>query len=246
MSFLTGTCIIHSVCADIVIDLVSRYKIEGHSSHQRINQQWYVQRSSRGYAIKSAQGNLFLGTNNAGRGSKLEIVCEHDASIWNIEHQHDQNYMISIVNTQMYITLPPGRDDPGTHITLAEAKTQRQLWWIEKISDESGGIHQPQNTTPFYSQPSSTPGSTGANTIVSDDPNSPYADDAHFHTDMLFNMPRNKFTRLQRAAVLDWARTMGAPNVPTLESLDECERRFKAEHGGFPDGNNSTHNMRSE
>ena len=44
---------------------------------------------------------------------------------------------------------------------------------------------------------------------------------------MLFNLPRNPFTRVQQAAVLEWARKIGAPNVPTLESLDECERRIE-------------------
>lgn len=44
---------------------------------------------------------------------------------------------------------------------------------------------------------------------------------------MLFNLPRNPFTRVQRAAILEWARKMGATNVPTLESLDECERRIE-------------------
>lgn len=48
---------------------------------------------------------------------------------------------------------------------------------------------------------------------------------------MLFNLPRNTFNRVQRAAVLEWARRIGATNVPTLESLDECERRMGAAQG---------------
>ncbi|KAH7337037.1 hypothetical protein B0J17DRAFT_452050 [Rhizoctonia solani] len=63
-----------------------------------------------------------------------------------------------------------------------------------------------------------------------------YTDDAHFHTDMLFNMPRAPFSRIQRIAALDWARKLGAPNVPTMESFDECERRL----GAIPENNNDS------
>ncbi|KAG8754163.1 hypothetical protein FRC11_006801, partial [Ceratobasidium sp. 423] len=48
---------------------------------------------------------------------------------------------------------------------------------------------------------------------------------------MLFNMPRMPFTRDQRVAALDWARKLGAMNVPTIESFDECERRLEATMG---------------
>lgn len=52
---------------------------------------------------------------------------------------------------------------------------------------------------------------------------------------MLFNMPRTPFTRTQRLAALEWARWLGAPNVPTIESFDECERILEA---GRKDENN--------
>jgi hypothetical protein len=38
-------------------------------------------------------------------------------------------------------------------------------------------------------------------------------------------MPYTPFTRDQRIVALDWARKLGANNVPTIESLDECERQ---------------------
>ncbi|CAE6501953.1 unnamed protein product, partial [Rhizoctonia solani] len=58
-----------------------------------------------------------------------------------------------------------------------------------------------------------------------------YPDDAHLYTDMLFNIPRMSFTRDQRIATLDWARRLGASNVPTIESLDECQRRSEVALG---------------
>lgn len=51
-------------------------------------------------------------------------------------------------------------------------------------------------------------------------------------------MPRSPFTRTQRAAALEWARKLGATNVPTLESFDECERRMEAGQDRILDGNN--------
>jgi hypothetical protein len=48
---------------------------------------------------------------------------------------------------------------------------------------------------------------------------------------MLFNMPRTPFTRDQRIAALDWARKLGATNVPTIQSFDERERRLGATVG---------------
>ncbi|KAF8606786.1 hypothetical protein BDV93DRAFT_520410 [Ceratobasidium sp. AG-I] len=130
---------------------------------------------------------------------------------------------------------------------LVEKKsTERQLWKFERLSEESGGIYRPQSLAPFYAQPFDTSNNLSANRIVSGDPDSPYVDDAHFHTDMLFNLPRIPFTRMQRAVVLEWARKMGTPNVPTLESLEECERRLEAGQARLSDENNSVHNMRRE
>lgn len=43
---------------------------------------------------------------------------------------------------------------------------------------------------------------------------------------MLFNMPRTPFTRAQRIAALDWARKLGASNVPTIDSFEEYEQGF--------------------
>lgn len=39
MEFLPGTYVIHSICADAVIDLVYQHKIEGYAADKRVNQQ---------------------------------------------------------------------------------------------------------------------------------------------------------------------------------------------------------------
>lgn len=63
---------------------------------------------------------------------------------------------------------------------------------------------------------------------------------------MLFNMSRSPFTRTQRAAALEWARKLGATNVPTLESFDEFERRIEVGHERTADENDSVHNSEYE
>ncbi|KAF8606783.1 hypothetical protein BDV93DRAFT_542430 [Ceratobasidium sp. AG-I] len=146
----------------------------------------------------------------------------------------------------MYLTLPVGQDGDFVPLLLIEKKLAKgQLWKFEQISEDSGGFYQPRVPTSLYFKPQNKPGnsSAGIDVIVPEDSDNLYADDAHFHTDMLFNMPRTPFTRTQRAAALEWARKLGAKNVPSLESLDECERRFKAGQRRAPDENNLAYSV---
>ncbi|KAF8606781.1 hypothetical protein BDV93DRAFT_326660 [Ceratobasidium sp. AG-I] len=243
MAILAGKYIIQSTRSDLVFDWANYRNIEGHGPHRGGNQQRFVKRSGRGYAIKSAICDIFIGINDGGRGNKLGVTCEHDATIWNIEHQHDDQYIVSPLGTQMYLTLPEQR---GDSINLTERRTAQEVWRFERISHELDGTHQPQESVPFSARPSSTLDRHGTSMIVSHDPNSPYVDDAHFHTDMLFNLPRIPFTRMQRAVVLEWARKIGAPNVPTLESLDECERRIEGTQAGVLGSSGSESNCARE
>ncbi|KAF8606780.1 hypothetical protein BDV93DRAFT_326650 [Ceratobasidium sp. AG-I] len=142
---------------------------------------------------------------------------------------------MSIFGTEAYLTLPEGHEAPASLLLLVERGIHvGQLWRFERMSDDSGGSHQLQPLPPPYSQP---------NPIVSGNSARSYIDDAHFHTDMLFNMPRSPFTRTQRAAALEWARKLGAANVPTLESFDQCERRMGTGQDGLLDGNNLPRNL---
>lgn len=54
--------------------------------------QWYLQRSTRGYALKNAERGEYLGINDTRSGSRLEKVCEHNANIWSMVHQYDNVY----------------------------------------------------------------------------------------------------------------------------------------------------------
>ena len=44
---------------------------------------------------------------------------------------------------------------------------------------------------------------------------------------LLFSSPRLPFSRLQKRAVLDWAKELGARNVPSLYSLQRCDEEVK-------------------
>ncbi|ELU38266.1 hypothetical protein AG1IA_07727 [Rhizoctonia solani AG-1 IA] len=87
-------------------------------------------------------------------------------------------------------------------------------------SDDVGSILKPRRNISAHvlspSQPT-TPPSQGLG---------PYIDEAVRQTQL-----RQPFTRVQRIAALDWARKLGAINVPTIESFDECERRLEAALG---------------
>lgn len=47
-----------------------------------------------------------------------------------------------------------------------------------------------------------------------------------FLTDSLFSSPRLQFSKAQKAAVLRWARDMGAENVPSLYALTACQKKI--------------------
>ncbi|CAE6464262.1 unnamed protein product [Rhizoctonia solani] len=105
------------------------------------------------------------------------------------------------------------------------------VWRFEKIGDEAGN---PLNARPeaFITTLPFLPAVLQPNNILPPNSGCLYTDDAHFYTDLLFNMPRTPFTRTQRLAALDWARKLGATNVPTIESFEECERQWEAASEG--------------
>lgn len=45
-----------------------------------------------------------------------------------------------------------------------------------------------------------------------------------FTTHLLFASPRLRFSESQKRAVLSWATELGAPNVPSLAALKDCQR----------------------
>ncbi|KAI9463504.1 hypothetical protein HD554DRAFT_2124595 [Boletus coccyginus] len=60
-----------------------------------------------------------------------------------------------------------------------------------------------------------------------DSPTYPWPTREHFLASLLFSSPRLPFSRLQKRAVLDWARELGARNVPSLYSLQRCDEEVR-------------------
>ncbi|KAG8689634.1 hypothetical protein FRC11_001519 [Ceratobasidium sp. 423] len=166
-------------------------------------------------------------------GADMLWVEENDAAIFNLDHQFKDFYLMKLIGTKVHLEHPgtgpwPGNGEVYTPVNLATKDTLKGCFWrFEKISDDAGSTLAPRagtSTSASSASQSSPPSSQGPGRL--------YPDDAHLYTDMLFNIPRMSFNRDQRIAVLDWARRLGATNVPTIESLDECEKRLEAALGG--------------
>lgn len=54
-----------------------------------------------------------------------------------------------------------------------------------------------------------------------------------FYTDVLFSSPWLRFSEQQKLAVLDWAKRMGARDVPSLHQLEKA-RELVDDHLGNP------------
>ncbi|KEP52926.1 hypothetical protein V565_037680, partial [Rhizoctonia solani 123E] len=59
----------------------------------------------------------------------------------------------------------------------------------------------------------------------------PYPNLALYLMDIIFNSPRTRFSRIQKAVVLEFARLLGAPYVPTLHAYKEFQQVMKKEMG---------------
>ncbi|THG97865.1 hypothetical protein EW026_g4222 [Hermanssonia centrifuga] len=64
--------------------------------------------------------------------------------------------------------------------------------------------------------------------VKQDCPTYPWSSMAMFLTDALFSSPRLHFSEVQKTAVLDWAKHMGASDVPSLYSIKKCQERICA------------------
>lgn len=201
--------------------------------HREANQQFYIQCSSTGsgYTIQSVRTRWYVRV----EGKELRDSCPHNKTVWDLDQQFGDVYTISILGTKSRMWHPNRPENKDNLIYLTERDASDGcLWRFEKVSDDAG---DPPDSPQPVSVPVSLPPSflSKPNVDMSQNSISPYVDNPHFYTDMLFNMPRTPFTRTQRLAALEWARWLGAPNVPTIESFDECERILEA---GRKDENN--------
>ncbi|KIJ04667.1 hypothetical protein PAXINDRAFT_22039 [Paxillus involutus ATCC 200175] len=72
-----------------------------------------------------------------------------------------------------------------------------------------------------------THSSSVKNKVSPDSPTYPWPTKAHFLTALLFNSPRLPFSDPQKKAILDWAKELGARDVPSLYALKQRHEQVK-------------------
>ncbi|CAE6445008.1 unnamed protein product, partial [Rhizoctonia solani] len=203
-------------------------------SQKASNTRWYVKcyPGSFEYAIQSVRTKKYIPIGMD--GLDMSSVDESGAATFRLEpleHGFEDFYLIKSIRTNYYLCHPniqPRQNEGYTPVSFTERVTLKGcIWRFERIGNDAGSSLVPRanNPAPTLSAPPPSAPSPRASGRL-------YPDDAHLYTDMLFNMPRIPFTQDQRIAALDWARKLGATNVPTIESFDECERRLDAAVGG--------------
>ncbi|CEL62598.1 hypothetical protein RSOLAG1IB_04954 [Rhizoctonia solani AG-1 IB] len=225
MSLCQGTYTIYDTDSGRVLAYYAGPNRIGTWDHNHTdNQKWYIKRypGSSGYAIQNIMNRYKKYLPARMNGPYTIGVDEGDAGIFELEHQFQDFYLIKLIGKTTYLDHPYLElDDKYTPASFSNKGTLKGCFWrFEKISDDSGGtLKRRANNFACSSAPQTR-------AIFSQSLGSLYVDDAHLHTDMLFNMPRTPFTRDQRIAALEWARMLGASNVPSIHSFDECERRL--------------------
>ncbi|KAF8755164.1 hypothetical protein RHS01_05689 [Rhizoctonia solani] len=187
--------------------------------------QWRIKPypGTSGYAIQNAMTSKYIPTKTD--GSYMNGVGEDNCGIFTLERQFKGFYLIKLMGTSTHLNHPYTElDGPYFPVGFTDKAVPLGCFWeLDKISpnsDDVGSILKPRrNISAHVLSPSQpiTPPSQGLG---------PYIDEAVRQTQL-----RQPFARVQRIAALDWARKLGAINVPTIESFDECERRLEAALG---------------
>ncbi|KDN45337.1 hypothetical protein RSAG8_04924, partial [Rhizoctonia solani AG-8 WAC10335] len=240
MPLTPGTYMIHDTDSDWVLAYYSSNGRIGTWSNSKADyEKWYVKcypGSSR-YAIqdtshKNCKKYIAVVTN----GDNPYGVEEEDASALELEHQFQDFYLIKLAGTKRYLEHPNVKLEKNhTMVNFTDrVPLQGCSWRFERISGDIGSALRPKPNISGIISCISQPNTS------SQVPGNLLTNDSHFHTDMLFNTPRSPFTRIQRIAALDWARKLGAINVPTIQSFDEYESRLEAALGSSNNARNGT------
>ncbi|KAL5632637.1 hypothetical protein ACGC1H_005553 [Rhizoctonia solani] len=152
---------------------------------------------------------------------------ELDAAILELQHQSQNLYSINLAGTKSCLEHPNVKLGNGhTPVSFTTKDTLQGCFWrFEKLNDDSGSNLDANR----FTNPNTGNIRASADALVRQDPSGPPVDDVLFYTDALFNSKRTLFNRVQRRAILDWARRIGATNVPTMESFDEYERSLDSD-----------------
>ncbi|EUC63391.1 hypothetical protein RSOL_490660, partial [Rhizoctonia solani AG-3 Rhs1AP] len=180
------------------------------------------------YAIQNVCTKKYIPT--CMDGFDMPSVDEDGAATFrldSLEPGFEDFYLITSTRTNFYLCHPnmqPRQTEAYTPVSFTERLTLKGcIWRFERIGNDAGSplVPRANRLAPILSV-------LPINDLSPRAPGRLYPDDVHLYTDMLFNMPQIPFTRDQRIAALDWARKLGAMDVPTIESFDECEARLEA------------------
>ncbi|CAE6406328.1 unnamed protein product [Rhizoctonia solani] len=242
MPLTPGTYIIHDTDSDWVLAYYSSSKRIGTWSNSQADYEkasahvWFITRlysplvkwyvrcypGSSKYAIQDMGYKKYIAV--AMDGDNPYGVEEEDASALELEHQFQDFYLIKLAGTKRYLEHP--------NIKLANNHTMTESHFKVVPGDLKGsGSGDTGSALRPKLKDSGLISSTRQSNTSSQVLGNLSADDVHFHTDILFNMPRAPFSQIQRIAALDWARKLGATNVPTIQSFDEYESRLEAALG---------------
>ncbi|CAE6445005.1 unnamed protein product [Rhizoctonia solani] len=237
MPLTPGTYMIHDTDSDWVLAYYSSNSRIGTWSNSKADyEKWYVKcypGSSR-YAIQDTSYKKYIAV--VTNGDNPYGVEEEDASALELEHQFQDFYLIKLAGTKRYLEHPNVKLEKNhTMVNFTDrVPLQGCSWRFERISGDIGSALRPKPNISGIISSISQPNTS------SQVPGNLLTNDSHFHTDMLFNTPRTPFTRIQRIAALDWARKLGAINVPTIQSFDEYESRLEAALGSNNNARNGT------
>ncbi|CEL62600.1 hypothetical protein RSOLAG1IB_04956 [Rhizoctonia solani AG-1 IB] len=221
MTISPGTYTIHDASSDRAIDYGKSTRIGTWEYDGGESQQWRIKSypGSSGYALQNVLSDKYIPTKAS--GPDTFGVDEGNAGIFNLEHQFRDIYLVKLVGSNVYLDHPYVELEMK-YVPVSFAKKdintiKSSFWRLERISDDIGSTLKPRpgKLLPDHSIFQSDAWDSNLNSL--------YTDEAHLYTNMIFNMPYTPFTRDQRIVALDWARKLGANNVPTIESLDECE-----------------------
>ncbi|KAG8927112.1 hypothetical protein FRC02_008455 [Tulasnella sp. 418] len=121
---------------------------------------------------------------------------------------------------------------------------------VEWVTEEEAMIEQSEDEdetiTQAYSELDNGYSMSGAQSSrtnshpSTDCPTYPWPSKSMFLTDLLFSSPRLRFSRAQKYAILNWAKELGAKDVPDLRQLERCHERIKKSVGDPTTKYNST------
>ncbi|KAJ3551225.1 hypothetical protein NM688_g4827 [Phlebia brevispora] len=135
---------------------------------------------------------------------------DEDEDMWDEEFMHEWMHVLETSPTDYY-------EDLLAALERGDRLSTTTCRWEEELDAES-----PDTVFPI-------PGEEARLKTASTDANNPFhpwPSMALFITHLLFSSPRIHFSETQKTAVLEWAKSLGAQDVPSLYAVKTCQARI--------------------